>query len=423
VWAAAAYPPDSPVPAGGWSFVRLSPDGRFLLPSGLSQRSATLHETWVADVATGRPAGPTLVADGLILDAAFSPDGLRIAAAVSRATAAADRRARPGQQAGELVLWDWRSGKREYEPLALPSEPRGLDYSPDGRRLAAVCASGELVLFDPVAGRVARRWQAHPPYPANNHYINNGAVRFAPDGGTLVTFGTDTNSARVWDPESGQLRHELKHGEKCHDVRFTTDGRLAATAAYDNRVCVWDPSTGDKLATLGHPDWAFTAVFSPDGRHLLTACRDGMARLWDWRSGRLVCPAFEHQHEVHAVAFTPDGRHVLSASDDGVLKAWEWRTGKPVCPPLALGGTGLSLAVTPDGRRVAVGGYMKDLPVFDLTDRLTAPPLDADDLCLWGEVLSGQRVEDGGGVTNLTADEWLGRWQAFRQRHPHLPGL
>ena len=27
-------------------------------------------------------------------------------------------------------------------------------------------------------------------------------------------------------------------------------------------------------------------------------------------------------------------------------------------------------------------------------------------------------VHDGGGVTNLTADEWLERWQVFRQRHP-----
>src|SRR5262249_32936028 len=152
--------------------------------------------------------------------------------------------------------------------------------------------------------------------------------------------------------------------------------------------------------------------FSPDGQHLLTGCRDGMARLWDWRAGRQVW-AFEHEHEVHAVAFTPDGRHVLSASDDGVLKIWEWRTGKPGCPPLALGGAGLSLAVSPDGKRVAVGGFMKDLPVFHLDDWLAPSPLAPDDLCLWGEIVSGQRIEAGGGVTNLTADEWLQRWRDF----------
>jgi WD40 repeat protein len=125
-----------------------------------------------------------------------------------------------------------------------------------------------------------------------------------------VTFGTNTNSARVWDPLSGQMRHELKHKATCHAVRFSADGSLMATASFDNLVCVWDLASGEKLASLAHPDWAFDAVFSPDGKHLLTGCRDNSARLWDWRVGRLVCPAFEHDHEVHAVGFTPDGRHI-----------------------------------------------------------------------------------------------------------------
>jgi hypothetical protein len=95
----------------------------------------------------------------------------------------------------------------------------------------------------------------------------------------------------------------------------------------------------------------------------------------------------------------------------------EWRTGKPVCPPLALSGAGLSLAVTPDGHRVVCGGFMKELSVFRLDDWLAPAPLELDDLCDWGEILSGQRIEEGG-VTNLTAEEWLERWQAFRRRHP-----
>jgi hypothetical protein len=37
--------------------------------------------------------------------------------------------------------------------------------------------------------------------------------------------------------------------------------------------------------------------------------------------------------------------------------------------------------------------------------------------------VSGQRVEAGGGVTNLTAEEWLQRWRDFRQRHPEMGRL
>jgi WD40 repeat protein/serine/threonine protein kinase len=411
-------PHDYRVPVGSPSFVRFSRDGRFLLPAGRSAGGCELQTTQVFNLTTGERAGPPLEANGFILDAAFSPDGLQVAAAISLAASSAERKARQGQQPGELQLWDWRAGKLRHEPLPLPSEPRMLDYSPDGRHLAVIGAKGELVVIGAAAGKGLRRWQAHPPQLENGQWINNGAVRFGPDGRSLLTFGTDTNSARVWDGLTGQLRHELKHEEgRCLGVQFSPDGRLVTTTGWDNRVYVWELATGARLASLAHPDMTYTAPFSPDGRHLLTGCRDGMARLWDWRAGRLV-HSFEHEHEVHAVAFTPDGRHVLSASDDGVLKVWEWRTGKLVCPPFALGGAGLSLAVTPDGKRVAVGGFMKELPVFHLDDWLMPPPLGPDDLCLWGEIVSGQRIEDGGGVTNLTAEDWLQRWRDFRGRHP-----
>jgi WD40 repeat protein len=143
-----------------------------------------------------------------------------------------------------------------------------------------------------------------------------------------------------------------------------------------------------------------------------------MARLWDWQSGRLVCPPLAHEHEVLAVAFHPNGRWVLTASNDRTLRVWEWRTGKPLTPPLALSGFGWSLDVTPEGSHAVVGGFGKALNVFHLGDLSARNELDADDLCTWAELSSGQWVHERGGVTNLTAEEWLERWREFRRRHP-----
>src|SRR5262249_1302840 len=145
-------------------------------------------------------------------------------------------------------------------------------------------ARGELVVIDPATGKALRQWQAHPADLAGYDYINNGAVRFSPDNRSLLTFGTNINSVRVWDAVTGQFRHELKHAGKCPDVQSPPDGRLVAPAGWDNRVCVWEMATGRRLACLAHPDWTHTALFSPNGKHLLTACRDNMARLWDWRA-------------------------------------------------------------------------------------------------------------------------------------------
>jgi hypothetical protein len=38
--------------------------------------------------------------------------------------------------------------------------------------------------------------------------------------------------------------------------------------------------------------------------------------------------------------------------------------------------------------------------------------------CLEAELVAGQRLHEGGGTVNLSADEWLDRWRAFRRQSP-----
>src|SRR5262245_48018571 len=140
------------------------------------------------------------------MDAAFSVDGVQVAVAVSPAAFPRGRQRLIEQQPGQLLLWDWRVGTLLREPLPLPSEPRQLDYSPDGQHLAVICATGELVVIDPATGKTLRPpWPAHHAAPGTGSWIYNGAVRFSPDSRRLLTFVTtdstyvSTNSARVWD--------------------------------------------------------------------------------------------------------------------------------------------------------------------------------------------------------------------------------
>jgi WD40 repeat protein len=225
---------------------------------------------------------------------------------------------------------------------------------------------------------------------------------------------------RVWEAETGELRYPpLRHRDKCHDVQFSPDGRSMALASYDGSVRVRDLATGTALAELpAHPDRVYSASFSPDGRLLVTACRDHAVRVWDWQAGRLTCPPFEHDKDAMAATFTPDGRWVLSVGPghrrDGAARAWDWRTGKPVTPALGLRRNPRSLIVTPDGKHAVVGGFRDELAVLDLGELGRADD-DLDALCLWAELLAGQRLYEGGGTVNLSAAEWLQRWRDFRR--------
>jgi eukaryotic-like serine/threonine-protein kinase len=392
---------------GKGSFAAQSPDGVFTIATGMTfPPSRVLRSTRALHVATGRPAGPSLRPGGLIVDAAFSPDARSVATLSAR-----DGQSPEGQ---DVVVWDWESGRRRWR-AELPSEPRSLSFHPDGRRLAVLCGDGELLVFDAAAGREARRWQAHDPEPAH-HWVNNGQVRFSPDGRSVLTWGMG-NNVGVWDAETGRPRYApLRHRDKCHDLQFSPDGRSMALAAYDGSVGVRDLATGAIVAELpAHPDIVYSARFSPDGRLLVTACRDRTVRVWDWRAGSLACPPFEHAKDAVAATFTPDGRWVLSVSVDGTARAWEWRTGKPVTPPLTFDGEPMSVAVTADGKYAVVGGDRAELAVLNL-GALAPTDLDADTLCRWAELLSGQWLHERGGTVKLSAEEWIAHWREFRLR-------
>ncbi|MDB5349323.1 MAG: repeat-containing protein [Planctomycetota bacterium] len=389
------------------SFASLSPDGTLLIATGMSfQSQSKLAVTQAIRVATGQSAGPPLHPGGIIADATFSPDGKSVATLGVRVD--------PSTEGREVVAWDWSSGRPAWR-ANLPSDPRSLAYRRDGRRLAVLCGGGELLIFEADSGREVRRWAAHDAEPAH-HWVNNGKVAFSPDGRSVLTWGMG-NDARVWDADTGRLRYPaLPHRDKCHDLQFSPDGRLMALASYDGSVRVRDLATGAALVELpAHPDIVYTATFSPDGELLATACRDHTIRVWDWRARRLVCPPFEHSKEALAATFTPDGRWVLSASIDGTGRAWDWRTGKPVTPPLAIGDEPECLVVTPDGAHAVVGGAMSSLAVLDLGE-LGRTDSDPGALCLQAELLAGQRLHEGGGTVNLSAEEWLDRWREFRRR-------
>jgi WD40 repeat protein len=407
--------PQDPVPMRGipleefGSFAALSPDGALVTPSGTSFASnRDLRATQVFCLATGEPAGPKLRPGGGIVAAAFAPDGQTVATL--------DAREKPALEGQELRLWDWASGTQRWH-VALPSEPRSLCFRPDGQRLAVLCAGGEVILFNPGDGDAVRSWQAHEPERAD-HWINNGLVRYSPDGGVLLIWGMGKDAAG-WDGETGERFYPpLRFRDKCHDLQFAPDGKSMALASYDGSVRVHEVATGRVMAELpAQPDMVYSASFSPDGRLLVTTCRDRAVRVWDWRAGKLVCPQFEHTKDATAAVFTPDGRWVLSVSNDGIARAWDWQTGKPVTPPLVLRGNPTSIVVTADGKHAVVGGMRTELAVLDLAE-LSRLDIDVDSLCLAAELAASQRHHEGGGTVNLSAVEWLERWRTWRGHGP-----
>jgi len=65
------------IEAGGPTWLTLSPDRRLFLPRATSFRDGTLRETRTYDASTGEAVGPKIAPGGIMVDAAFAPEGAR----------------------------------------------------------------------------------------------------------------------------------------------------------------------------------------------------------------------------------------------------------------------------------------------------------------------------------------------------------
>jgi WD40 repeat protein len=425
LWQLPEGPPASySLPSGWGTLTALSPDGRLVLPRGMSFRNGALLSTQAYHADSGRAAGPRLDPGGVLLDAAFSPDGARVATASSTGRNPTERNQRvfrPEGKGGNVQLWDWKTGKRLVGPIPTPGEPRGLAFHPDGHTLAVVCADYRVLVVDPGTGTVVnnldpgvrtRRWGNA------NQWWSNGEARFSPDGRFLVTWEMSSH-VHVWDPERGQLLHTLSHGERVGHVCFhPTVPTLLATGSWDRSARVWDLTTGKLLVQIKHPQWVTRVRFSPDGRDLITSCGDGMLRVWDWDSGKLKDGLLLQSYLLQDFGFTRDRRWLISLGA-GEFQVTDWQTRTPVGPLWNLKPRfNLELAIPGDGRRAIVGAFADSLVGYDLEKMVTPVSGPAEDLVQLAELAAGRRILSAGRVVPLTSAEWADRWQRVRRDFP-----
>ena len=225
--------------------------------SGLEKATLEGHTSWIYSVS-------------------FSPDGTTVA------TGSAD---------GTILLWDMepyiiytrlnllegalaRLGKGR-----MGSGDQAVTYSPDGTQLAVAGGIG-IWLYDAHTGDEVSLLTGHT-------WADVLAVSFSPDG-TTVASGSDDETVRLWEVDSGQEKAILRgHTDRVFAVSFSPDGTTVASGSADGTVRLWEVDSGQEKATLeGHTDGVFSVSFSPDGTTVASGSADGTVRLWEVANGQ-----------------------------------------------------------------------------------------------------------------------------------------
>jgi WD40 repeat protein len=245
---------------------------------------------------------------------------------------------------------------------------RAVAFAPDGKALATGAGesrdgrpAGEVKVWDAKTGRV-RRTLAVAASDVN-------AVAFSPDGRTLVAGGL--KGLWAWDADTGELRHHQPSSAAVLAIAFAPDGRTLASGAFDGDVRLWDTTTwAERRALTGHRSEVRALAFAPGGKELATG-GVGEVILWDADTG-------ERRRELKpgatawAAAFTPDGKRlVVGVGDpketaDGGVQVWDAATGERLRSWSARGGAVGSAAFGAGGKTLATGRYDGTVTLWDL---------------------------------------------------------
>lgn len=174
-----------------------------------------------------------------------------------------------------------------------------------------------------------------------------------------------------------------------HSVSWSPDGTKVATAgSEENSAKIWDPNTGQVLLDLFPSDFTFAVAgvaWSPDGERIATISTDGLGRIWDPVSGGQLL-AFNGPSSEDWVSWSPSGAYLAIGGE--VYKA----------------GTGDQLLKFPDysfaswspqGTAIAFSNYYRDLAVYPIWQSLDELIDFAKSCCLIGSLTAEERLEFG----------------------------
>ncbi len=191
-----------------------------------------------------------------------------------------------------------------------------IAWTPDGNRLAAGSAAGEVVLYDAKMGR------PHVLQPAQEQSVN--ALSISHDGKFLAAAG-QAGTVVIWRiaGESPQVLSELPHPQTWIDRLHWHPSQAELAFGFGRHVQVWDALTQTIVTTLNFENSSvLDLAWHPHGEYLSVSGNQSV-KTWQrqhWDEDPLLR---ETGSASGAIAWSPDGLYLASGNNDRSLLVWE----------------------------------------------------------------------------------------------------
>ncbi len=163
----------------------------------------------------------------------------------------------------------WKSDGSRLGGTIAQDLVRQVAFSPDGERLAVGSSDKTAQIFRIEDGL---RPLLNPPI---RHELGICEVAFSPDGSALGTASVD-GVARLWDSQRGTpLISGLRHPGPISRLRFSPDGKKLVTCTKTGTAFLWGRDGRLLASPIEHSDFIYSAAFRPDSQQLTTCSVDG----------------------------------------------------------------------------------------------------------------------------------------------------
>lgn len=268
---------------------------------------------------------------------------------------------------GGVFEVDVESGKHELLGQHQ-SYASGVALLQDSKTVVSAGYDGMLQWHDVAARKTVREIKAHEFWSWDMDVSRDGSLlatvtgRYEAGGFKYEPAPEREPSVKLFDAQSGKLRHSLPHVPSVQAVAISPDARHVAAGNIMGEVRVWDAADGKLVSSWTTPDFTswgiikshhylggiFAMSFSPDGSDLYVC---GMGPMHDpqsgngiqrwqrfsWRDGKKLDQTHEGDSGhglMEALAFDSSGRHFVMAGrlfqGKWNLAVFEAATGKTI---------------------------------------------------------------------------------------------